>query len=94
LDCLQSILNAAARLIYRTRKYDHVSPLLQELHWLSVPERIKYQLAILVFRCRHDMAAEYLARDLQWAAGPDFSLSATLLLVPLLLVSETVYLQW
>ena len=27
LDCLQSILNAAARLIYRARKYDHVSPL-------------------------------------------------------------------
>jgi len=71
LDCLQSILNAAARLIYRARKYDYVSPLLQELHWLSVPERIKYQLAILVFRCRHDMAAEYLARDLQWAANTE-----------------------
>jgi len=32
LDRLQSILNAAARLIYRARKYDHVSPLLQQLH--------------------------------------------------------------
>ena len=30
LDRLQSI--------YRARKYDHVSPLLQELHWLFVPE--------------------------------------------------------
>ena len=52
LDHLQSILNAAARLICRARKYDHVSPLFQELHWLSVPERIKYRLAVLVFRCR------------------------------------------
>jgi len=71
LDRLQSILNAAARLICQARKYDHVSPLLQELHWLSVPKRIKYRLAVLVFRCRHDMAPEYLARDLQWAANTE-----------------------
>jgi len=57
LDRLQSILNAAARLICQARKYDHVSSLLQELHWLSVPERIKYH-------CRYDMAPEYMARDL------------------------------
>ena len=67
LDRLQSILNTAARLIYR----DHVSPLFRELHWLSVPERIKYRLAVLVFRCRYDMALEYMARDLQWAADTD-----------------------
>ena len=59
LDRLQSILNAAARLIHRARKYDHVFPLLQELHWLSVPEPIKYWLPILVYRCRYDMAPEY-----------------------------------
>jgi len=34
LDRLQSVLNAAAQLIYRRRKFDHVSPLLKELHWL------------------------------------------------------------
>jgi len=33
-------VGSSARLICRARKYDHVSPLLQELHWLSVPERI------------------------------------------------------
>jgi len=40
LDRLQSVLNAAVRLIYGRRKYDHVTPLLRELHWLRVPERI------------------------------------------------------
>ena len=44
----QSVLNAAARLIYRRRKFDHVSPLLKELHWLRVPERITFRLAVLV----------------------------------------------
>jgi len=34
LDRLQSVLNAAARLIYGRRKYDHVTLLLRELHWL------------------------------------------------------------
>jgi len=32
LDRLQSVLNAAARLIYRSRKFDHVTPLLHDLH--------------------------------------------------------------
>jgi len=43
LDRLQTVLNAAARLIYRRRKFDHVSPLLEELHWLRVPERIIFR---------------------------------------------------
>jgi len=29
-DRLQSVLNAAARLIYRRQKFDHMSPLLKE----------------------------------------------------------------
>ena len=32
LDRLQSVLNAAARLVRDSRKYD--SPLLRDLHWL------------------------------------------------------------
>src|SRR6218665_1634293 len=35
LDGLQSVLNAAARLICNRRKYDHVTPLLRDvLHWV------------------------------------------------------------
>ena len=66
-----SLAHCQPSLIGRSRKYDHVSPLLQELHWLSVAERIKYRLAVLVFHCRHDMAPEYLASDLQWAANTE-----------------------
>ena len=32
---------------------------------------IKYQLPVLVFSCLHNMAPEYLARDLQWASDTD-----------------------
>jgi len=41
LDRLQSVLHAAARLVNRACKHDPVSSLLQDLHWLRVPERIK-----------------------------------------------------
>ena len=42
---LQSVLHAAARIVFSARKYDHVTPLLRELHWLRVPERIIFKLA-------------------------------------------------
>ena len=64
LDRLQSVLNAAARLIHGLRKYDHVTPLLKELHWLRVPERITFRLSVLAYRCQHNAAPNYLAAQL------------------------------
>ena len=58
------MLNAAARLIYSVRKYDHVTPLLRDLHWLRVPERIAFRLATLAYRCQHGTAPHYLAVEL------------------------------
>jgi len=48
-DRVQSVINAAARLTTGTRKYDHVTPLLKDPHWLRVPQRISYNLCVLVF---------------------------------------------
>ena len=36
---LQAVQNAAARLLTGTRKFDHISPILHELHWLPVQKR-------------------------------------------------------
>jgi hypothetical protein len=60
LDSLQSILNAAARMIHGSSRYDHVSPLLQQLHWLSAPCRIEYKVAITVFNCLKGSGPQYL----------------------------------
>jgi len=65
MDRLQSVQNAGARLIFGARRYDHVQPLLWSLHWLRVPERISFRLAVLVYRCLHGSAPCYLASDLQ-----------------------------
>jgi hypothetical protein len=65
LSRLQSVINAAARLIFRAKKSDHITPLLRDLHWLRVRERIDFRLAVLTFRCLHGLAPPYLANELQ-----------------------------
>jgi len=45
---------------------DRILPLLRDLHWLRVHERMKFRLAVLLFRCRNQTAPEYLARERQW----------------------------
>ena len=45
---LQSVLDAAAKLIYRRRRFDHVTSLLRELHWLKSSERVAYKLAVVI----------------------------------------------
>jgi len=59
---LQRVLNAAARIVTGTRKYDQgLSHLLHtELHWLDVPERVLHKLALMVHQCLQDKASQYL----------------------------------
>ncbi len=36
---LQIVQNSAARILTRSRKYDHITPILQSLHWLPITFR-------------------------------------------------------
>ena len=58
---LQSVLNAAARLVHRSSRYDHITPILCDLHWLKSPERIDFKIGVLVYRCLHGLAPLYLS---------------------------------
>ena len=77
-DKLQQSLNAAARLVSGTRKFDRgLSRLLHvDLHWLDVPERVQYKLGVTVRRCQQHKASQYLtdcvtpASDIASAALP------------------------
>jgi len=61
-DKLQRLMNAAARLVTGTHKFDHsLSRLLDDdLHWLDVPERIQYKTGVTVHRCLQSKAPKYL----------------------------------
>ena len=60
---LQRVQNAAARLVTSTRKYDHITPILCELHWLPVKFRIHFKIFLLTFKALHGMTPDYI-RDL------------------------------
>ena len=45
---LQRVQNAAARLITNTRKYNHITPALYNLHWLPVFYRSYFKILIFV----------------------------------------------
>ena len=49
-DRIQRVLNAAARVVSGTRKFDRgLSKLLHsELHWLDIPQRVQYKLGVIV----------------------------------------------
>ena len=61
LDKVQKVMHNAARLIFRASPRDHVTPLLTELHWLNVENRIKYKVCTLCFRIFTGTAPTYLS---------------------------------
>ena len=48
-----------------------MTPLLKELHWLKMRQRIDYKLAVLVYRCLQGTAPSYLSSDLHRVADLD-----------------------
>ena len=58
---LQSVLNSSIRLVTGARKFDHVTLLLRDHHWLPMAERVEYKLCTLIFRCIQGIAPSYLA---------------------------------
>ena len=61
---LQRVQNNAARLITRTIRHDHITPVLRGLHWLPVASRIHFKVLVLAYRCVNGLAPTYLAEPL------------------------------
>ncbi len=60
INKLQIVQNAAARVLTRSRKYDHITPILQSLHWLPIKFCICYKLLLLTYKALNDLAPAYL----------------------------------
>ena len=58
---LQVVQNAAARSILRTPRSEHISPLLQNLHWLPVNRRILHKVAALCHTSLSGSVPQYLS---------------------------------
>ena len=57
---LQRIQNSAARLVYSTPRFNHISPVLLSLHWIPVAYRIEFKILVLTFKARYQLAPSYI----------------------------------
>ena len=58
---LQLIQNAAARLVTKTRVRQHITPVLRDLHWLPVEDRITFKAGLLVYKGLANLAPGYIS---------------------------------
>jgi len=65
---LQSVMNAAAKLINCRRRYDHITTLLRDLNWLNIPDIVDFKLAVTVYKCLHGLVPQYLVDSIQHIA--------------------------
>ena len=61
IKLLQQVQNSAAKLVFKARRSDHCTPLLKQLHWLPVEQRIKYKCACLCYYVFTGTAPAYLS---------------------------------
>ena len=61
LSKLQRIQNSAARLVTLSKKHEHITPILKELHWLPVKQRIIYKLMLMTYKSLHGKAPNYIS---------------------------------
>ncbi len=58
---VSTVQNAAARVLTRTRKYDHFSPVLSTLHWLPIKHGIDFKIMSITYKTLNGLAPQYLS---------------------------------
>ena len=81
---LQRVQNKAARIVTRTTRHTHITPVLKKLHCLPVKYRGQYTLLIHTYKSSHDQSPVYFKDMLQvYTPGRTFrSQNAQVLVVP------------
>jgi len=60
VNILQRDQNAAARLICQLKPREHVTPSLQQMHWLPVKQRVHYKPCTIMYAVHHDLTPSYI----------------------------------
>ena len=56
LGKLQRVQNACARLVCNSPRFSHCTPLLSELHWLPIKQRIIFKTLLITYKAIHGKA--------------------------------------
>jgi hypothetical protein len=57
---LQRVQNSLARVVACTKRRDHITPVLRDLHWLPVAQRIDYKVALITHKVLQQQQPQYL----------------------------------
>ena len=66
INKLQTIQNAAARIVTFTKKTEHITPVLRKLQWLPVQYRIIFKVLPLVYKGLNGLAPAYISELLHY----------------------------
>ena len=64
LQKLQQLLNCAARLVCHSRKFDHITPIMIELHWLPIEQRVHFKILLITVKTLNQLAPMYISNIL------------------------------
>ena len=60
INHLQHIQNSAVRIVSPRPHHEHITPVLENLHWFPVQQRIMFKVVLFVFTCLNGLAPPYL----------------------------------
>ena len=86
---LQSLQHKAAKLIFSVPRRSDPRPLMNNLHWLPISNRIQFKLCLLIYKCLTDSAPRYLIDSISLKPTPSSgpvtrsALDRTLLNIPM-----------
>jgi hypothetical protein len=59
---LQRLQNSAARVVYAVGRRTEASPLITNLHWLPVVQRVTFKILLYVYKALNDQSPSYIAQ--------------------------------
>ena len=64
LNKLQRCQNTAARIVTRTSRFSHITPVLKDLHWLPIRARVEFKILTYAHKAIHDHKAPTYMSDM------------------------------
>ena len=76
INKLQRVQKAEARQGSNTMRFDHISPVMKDLHWLPVKYRILFKLVVYTFKALHCSAPKYIHQSIRLKPQSNYNLQS------------------
>ena len=96
IDRLQRLQNQCARILTKSPRREHITPVLKSLHWLKIQDKITYTILMLTYKSYYNIAPTYLCElsrresSVNTRLGPDHH---QLILSPISKVCSNTFLE-